>query len=114
VSAFTNVEKALVAVEQATRQEQLQRDAVAQSRKAFDLSKEKLQGGTIDLTTLLATEQTLFTQQDTFTQVRLAWLQAIVGLFQALGAGWLKRMETRLALAESGLGNAVDRGQHAL
>jgi outer membrane protein, multidrug efflux system len=114
VSAFTDVEKALVAVEQATRQEQLQRDAVAQSQKAFDLSEERLQGGTIDLTTLLATEQTLFTQQDILTQVRLARLQAIVGLFQALGGGWLKRMETRLPLAESGLGNALDRGQHAL
>ncbi len=49
VSAFTDVEKALVGVAQLTRQEQLQRDAVAQSQKAFDLSEERLQGGTIDL-----------------------------------------------------------------
>jgi multidrug efflux system outer membrane protein len=89
VSAFTDVEKALVGVAQLTRQEQLQRDAVAQSQKAFDLSEERLQGGTIDLTTLLTAEQTLFTQQDTLAQVRFTRLEAIVSLFQALGGGWL-------------------------
>ena len=89
VSAFTDVEKALVGVAQLTRQEQLQRDAVVQSQKAFDLSEERLQGGTIDLTTLLTAEQTLFTQQDTLAQVRFTRLEAIVSLFQALGGGWL-------------------------
>jgi len=89
VSAFTDVEKALVGVAQLTRQEQLQRDAVVQSQKAFDLSEERLQGGTIDLTTLLTAEQTLFTQQDTLAQVRFTRLEAIVNLFQALGGGWL-------------------------
>ncbi len=89
VSAFTDVEKALVGVAQLTRQEQLQRDAVAQSQKAFDLSEERLLGGTIDLTTLLTAEQTLFTQQDTLAQVRFTRLEAIVSLFQALGGGWL-------------------------
>jgi NodT family efflux transporter outer membrane factor (OMF) lipoprotein len=114
VSAFADVEKAIVAVEQSTRQEQPQRGAVAQSQKAFDLSEERLQGGTIDLTTLLATEQTLFTQQDALAQVRLARLQAIVGLFQALGGGWLKGGDARLPVAESALGDAPDHSQHGL
>jgi NodT family efflux transporter outer membrane factor (OMF) lipoprotein len=96
VSAFTDVEKALVGVAQLTRQEQLQRDAVAQSQKAFDLSEERLQGGTIDLTTLLTAEQTLFTQQDTLAQVRFTRLEAIVSLFQALGGGWLGADQTGL------------------
>jgi multidrug efflux system outer membrane protein len=38
ISAFTNVEQALVAVEQTSRQEQLQRASVAESRRAYDLS----------------------------------------------------------------------------
>jgi outer membrane protein TolC len=37
---------------------------------------------------VLNTQQTLFQAQDTLTQVRLARLQATVGLFQALGGGW--------------------------
>jgi multidrug efflux system outer membrane protein len=114
VSAFTDVAKALVGVEQLTRQEQLQRDAVAQSQKAFDLSEERLQGGTIDLTTLLTTEQTLFTQQDTLARVRLMRLEAIVSLFQALGGGWLGAKETRASLmAEGGRSGVPDASQRA-
>jgi outer membrane protein, multidrug efflux system len=109
VSAFTDVEKALVGVEQLTRQEQLQRDAVAQSQKAFKLSEERLQGGTIDLTTLLATEQTLFTQQDTLAQVRFARLEAIVSLFQAIGAGWFGTKRQ----GSSAVSGVPDAGQHA-
>jgi outer membrane protein, multidrug efflux system len=111
LSAFTDVEKALVAVEQLTRQEQLQRDAVAQSQKAFDLSEARLQGGTIDLTTLLATEQTLFAQQDMLAQVRITRLEAIVSLFQALGGGWSEKQGS--SEAEGGRSSMPDAGRHS-
>jgi len=111
VSAFTDVEKALVAVEQLTRQEQLQRDAVGQSQKAFDLSEERLQGGTIDLTTLLAAEQTLFAQQDTLAQVRFTRLEAVVSLFQALGGGWSKKQGS--SEAQGGRISMLDSGRHS-
>lgn len=88
ISAFTDVERALVAVQQTTRQEALQRQAVAESRKAFELSEERLRAGTIDLTTVLQAEQTFFQQEDALALVRFARLQAIVSLFQALGGGW--------------------------
>lgn len=90
ISAFTDVEKALVAIEQTTLQERLQRASVAESRRAYDLSLDKLHQGTIDLTTLLTVEETLFTQEDVLAQVRFARLEAIVSLFQALGGGWLE------------------------
>jgi len=90
ISAFTDVEKALVAIQQTTLQEQLQRASVAESRRAYDLSLDKLRQGTIDLTTLLTVEETLFTQEDTLAQVRFARLEAFVSLFQALGGGWLE------------------------
>jgi outer membrane protein, multidrug efflux system len=60
ISAFTDVEKALVAIQQTTLQEQLQRTSVAESRRAYDLPLDKLRQGTIDLTTLLTVEETLF------------------------------------------------------
>jgi outer membrane protein, multidrug efflux system len=88
IAGFTDVEKALVAVAQTARQEALQRQAVAESRKAFELSEERLRAGTIDLTTVIQTEQTFFQQEDALAQVRFARLQAIVSLFQALGGGW--------------------------
>jgi NodT family efflux transporter outer membrane factor (OMF) lipoprotein len=93
ISAFTDVEKALIAVEEFTRQERLQSQAVTSSRRAFQLSEAQLQAGTVNLITVLQTEQTLFTAEDTLAQVRLARFQAIIGLYQALGGGWPPKIE---------------------
>jgi outer membrane protein, multidrug efflux system len=95
ISAFTNVDQALIAIRQTTLAEQANRDVVASSRRAFDLSEQQLRFGTVNLVTLLQVEQTLFQAEDALAQARLARLQAIVGLYQALGGGWLpKPVET--------------------
>jgi multidrug efflux system outer membrane protein len=88
LSAFANVEQELVALAQTTRQEKLQADAVTASQKAYDVSVEQYRGGTVNLLTVLQTQQTLFTAQITLVQVRLSRLLAASGLFQALGGGW--------------------------
>jgi outer membrane protein, multidrug efflux system len=89
ISAFTDVEKALAAVQQLAVQEMLQRRAVAEARTAFNLSEEKFRAGTLDLTTLIQVQQTLYTQEDLLAQVRFNRVAAIVTLYQALGGGWL-------------------------
>ena len=48
-----------------------------------------MRAGTIDITTVLNTQRTLFQEQDQLVVVRLTRLQAIVSLFQALGGGWV-------------------------
>jgi len=88
LSAFTDVEKALIAVADTTEQERLQRLVVKSSRTAFELSETRLREGTIDLVTLLQTEQTLFTAESNLVIIRLARFQAVLTLFQALGGGW--------------------------
>jgi len=88
LSAFANVEEALVALAQTTRQERLQTDVVNASQKAFDVSETQYRGGTVNLLTVLQTEQTLFTAESTLVQVRLSRLLAASSLFQALGGGW--------------------------
>jgi len=88
LSAFANVEQALVALAQFTRQEKLQTDAVNASRKAFDVSETQFRGGTVNLLTVLQTQQTLFTAENVLVQVRLSKLLAASSLFQALGGGW--------------------------
>ena len=88
LSAFADVEKALIALQQFTRQERLQGDVVAASRQAFDVAEKQLNGGTVNLVTVLQTEQTLFTAENTLVQVRLNKLLAASSLFQALGGGW--------------------------
>jgi NodT family efflux transporter outer membrane factor (OMF) lipoprotein len=88
LSAFADVEKALVALSQTIRQERLQVEAVNNSRKAFDVSETQLRAGTVNLITVLQTQQTLLSNENMLAQVRLTKLLAASSLFQALGGGW--------------------------
>jgi multidrug efflux system outer membrane protein len=88
LSAFADVEKALIALSQSILQERLQVEAVASSRKAFEVSETQLRAGTVNLITVLQTQQTLLINENTLAQVRLTKLLAASSLFQALGGGW--------------------------
>jgi multidrug efflux system outer membrane protein len=88
VGAFGDVERALIAVQQSARREQLQREVVRSSRRAFEISETRLREGAVDLITVLNTQQSLFVAEDNQHQARLARLQAVVSLFVALGGGW--------------------------
>ena len=89
LSGFADVERALIAVQDLAQQERLQAEAVATARRAYELSETQLRTGTIDITTVLNTQRTLFTAEDQLVTVRLTRLQAIVSLFLALGGGWV-------------------------
>ncbi|WP_398465409.1 efflux transporter outer membrane subunit [Tardiphaga sp.] len=93
VSAFADVDNALVAIRQTTERLRLQREVVRASRRAFELSEQQLRAGTADIVTVLNTQLTLFQAEDTLSQAQLARLQAFVSLFQALGGGWEPKME---------------------
>ena len=89
LSAFGDVEIALIAIAESLERERLQQLVVNSSREAFRLSEARLREGTIDLVTVLQTQQTLFTAEDLYSLARLARLQAVLSLFQALGGGWM-------------------------
>jgi outer membrane protein, multidrug efflux system len=89
VSAFGDVEQALIAIADGAERERLQRDAVMASRRAFEIAETRLREGTVDLVTVLQTQLTLFQAEDTLAQVRFARVQAVLSLFQALGGSWL-------------------------
>jgi NodT family efflux transporter outer membrane factor (OMF) lipoprotein len=88
ISAFSNVQDALVAVQQTADQEQRQQDAVNEARRAYDLSQAQWHAGVINILTVLNTETVLFTAQDALVQVKSSHMQALVALFGALGGGW--------------------------
>ena len=88
VQAFTDVETALTAYRYATTQERLQRQAVAVAQTAANIAQAQLAAGTTDVTTVLSTEQTLLSDEDTLAQIRLARILALVSLYKALGGGW--------------------------
>jgi outer membrane protein, multidrug efflux system len=94
ISAFGDVENALDDIRKTAEREKLQREVVTSSRRAFDIAEQRLREGTVDLVTVLQTQQTLYQAEDALAQARLAHVQAIVSLYQALGGGWLpKRVE---------------------
>jgi NodT family efflux transporter outer membrane factor (OMF) lipoprotein len=88
LSGFSDVEQALIAVQQQAVHERYQEEVVRTSELAYRKSKEKLDGGVLDIVTLTQTQQTWFTAQDNLAQVRLSRLLAVVQLYQALGGGW--------------------------
>jgi NodT family efflux transporter outer membrane factor (OMF) lipoprotein len=88
LTAFSDVENALIAIEETRRQLKLQAEAVAAARRAYEVAEARLREGTIDIITLSTTETTLFQNQDVLAQVRLAHFQAATSLYQALGGGW--------------------------
>ncbi len=91
ISGFVDVDNALEAVRQTALRERLQGDVVASSRRAFNIAEQRLREGTIDLVTVLQTQQTLYSAIDSQVQARLAHLQAVISLYQALGGGWLPK-----------------------
>jgi len=88
ITAFSEVENALVAIRALDRQYVLQKVQVEQADKAFRIVSARYKGGSDDLITLLDAQRTLFDAQDALGQLRLQQLQAIVTLYKALGGGW--------------------------
>ncbi len=88
LTAFGNVEDALVAAQQTAEQQRRQQDAVNTARRAFDFAQQQMSAGIVNILTVLNTENALFTAQDQLVQVNYLHLQAMVDLFTALGGGW--------------------------
>jgi NodT family efflux transporter outer membrane factor (OMF) lipoprotein len=89
LAAFGDVEIALIAIADSAERERLQQLVVNSSRQAFNIAETRLREGTVDLVTVLQTQQTLFTADELLVQARFARLQAVLSLFQALGGSWL-------------------------
>jgi outer membrane protein, multidrug efflux system len=88
LTAFSNVEGALVAARQTADQQERQADAVAKAKRAYEFAQIQMSAGTVNILTVLNTENALFSAQDTLVQVQYSHLQALVDLFTALGGGW--------------------------
>ena len=97
VQSLTDVENALVAVTQSAALEARQREAVAASKRALDLTETRLREGTIDIVTLFTVQTTLFTAQDSLALARLQRFNAVVSLFQALGGGFTQERSDPVA-----------------
>ena len=88
VNALVDVENAIVALRETTEREALQAVALGSAERAYAISETQLRAGTIDLITVLNTQQSVFNARDQLAVIRLARLQAAVAMFRALGGGW--------------------------
>jgi multidrug efflux system outer membrane protein len=90
LQAFTDVESALTAYRYTTEQEGLQTLAVTTARRSADIARAQLAAGTVDVTTVLTAQTTLYNAQDTLVQVRVSRFQALLSLYKAMGGGWTR------------------------
>ncbi len=89
LTAFKEVEDAMTAVNTATTRETALQTAVNNARTAYDLSKKRYDAGLIDFKTLLDTQSSLLSAEDSYTQTKLARLNAAVDVYKTLGGGWV-------------------------
>jgi outer membrane protein TolC len=88
LTAFSNVDRALVAARQTADQQERQRDAVTKAQRAYQFAQAQMSAGTVNILTVLNTQNALFSAQDALVQVEYAHVQAMIDLFTALGGGW--------------------------
>ena len=96
ISAFADVEIALGNIANLAEQEIYEIEQTEQAQFAFDIVTARYREGAVDYLTLLDAQRTLYQARDSLGQLKLARLQSVVALFQALGGGWYAE-ETLLA-----------------
>lgn len=88
LAALSDVENSLVAVNRNADQERIQIQVMEQAGRALGLARVRYRAGADDLLSVLDAQRTLFQAEDQLAQLRLARLQASVGLYKSLGGGW--------------------------
>ena len=88
LTAFGEVEDALVAASRQSQQETLQREVQVQAVESLRLAEIRYREGVDDLLSVLDAQRTLFSAQDQLAQIRQNRLEAAVDLYKALGGGW--------------------------
>lgn len=89
--ALQEAEDALSAAKAAKSRERSFATAMAEARKTYNLSRELYDAGSVDYQTLLDSQRTLLSAEDSHSAVRLELLGAQVNLYKALGGGWVAK-----------------------
>jgi NodT family efflux transporter outer membrane factor (OMF) lipoprotein len=89
-SAFSDVETALGSIASAQDQLVTATEEAQAAAEAFRISDVQYRAGTIDILSVLQSQQLMFQADNALVQTKLARYQADVTLYQALGGGWTK------------------------
>jgi len=88
LTALEDVENALVALGNSLRREAALRNAVEAARNAALLARQRYSSGLIDFQTVLDTERTVLTIEDSLAAAQAEGTSALIQLYKALGGGW--------------------------
>lgn len=88
LGAFGEVENALAATRAADARTSAMKSAMDNARRAYEISRQRYDVGTIDFQTLLDTQTSLLAAEDGYAQALEGRLTASVDLVKALGGGW--------------------------
>ena len=88
LTAFQEVQDSLAAQQGADERVKQYSLAVEQAQTAYDLVRKRFDAGTIDFTTLLDTQSSLFSAQDALISAKQAQFAAAIILYKALGGSW--------------------------
>jgi outer membrane protein, multidrug efflux system len=95
LTALQDVENALVALARSQDRVEALGNAVESSRKAAQIARQRYSVGLIDFQSVLDTERTLLSNEDSLTSARADAVQALIRLYKALGGGWSPQADIR-------------------
>jgi NodT family efflux transporter outer membrane factor (OMF) lipoprotein len=88
LTALEDVENALVSLAMSRERETALRAATEAARNAALLARDRYTSGLIDFQTLLNTERTVLTLEDSLAATQAEGASALIQLYKALGGGW--------------------------
>ena len=88
LGAFNEVEVLLSNIQLLQAQGQVAFDNLGAAEESFRIAQVRYQEGVTDYQTVLLTQNTLFSSRNAWLDNKLLQLNAMVGLYQALGGGW--------------------------
>jgi multidrug efflux system outer membrane protein len=93
LSGFREFENALVSSNKTKVQKETQSERVAAVQSYFNLSRIRYDGGYTDYITVLDSIRQLFDAQIDLIQAQMANFTAMIGLYRAMGGGWIIQEE---------------------
>jgi multidrug efflux system outer membrane protein len=88
LTAFQEVEDALIAVQKTGEQQKALDEQVAALQSAYNLADVRYQGGRASYLDKLTAQRALFESELSLARARRAQLKSIVQLYKVLGGGW--------------------------
>jgi NodT family efflux transporter outer membrane factor (OMF) lipoprotein len=88
LGAFNEVEVLLSSIQLLQQQGEVAFNNLGAAEESFRIAQVRYEEGVTDYTTVLQSQNTLFSSRNSWLDNRLQQLNAMVGLYQALGGGW--------------------------